>query len=125
MDGENLSEFYYEQLKTTTNPALVLGRFYEALFDRKYTRSEIITFNRLLKVYGRFMLYFSLLDMTSMPDINFDNIYGLISYFAKRRLEQKFGISMQEVKDLNKEATSLEKQIERQKRIKLNVQELD
>jgi hypothetical protein len=125
MDAENVSEFYYEQLKDTTNPALVLSRLFGALFNRDYGRSEVILFNRLLKIYGRFTVYFSLLDMTSMTEINFDNIYGLISYFAKKRIEQKYGILVIETRSLDKEVGTLEKLIAKQKKIKLNVQELE
>jgi hypothetical protein len=125
MDAENVSEFYYEQLKDTTNPALVLSRFFGSLFSRDYGRSEVILFNRLLKIYGRFTVYFSLLDMTSMTEINFDNIYGLISYFAKKRIEQKYGILVIETRSLDKEVGVLEKLIAKQKKVKLNVQELE
>jgi hypothetical protein len=126
MDGENLSEFYYEQLKDTTNPALVLCRFYDELFSKHHGKSEIIMFNRLLKLYGRFTVYFALLDVATMSEVNFDNgIFGLLSYMAKKRIEVKYGVNINEAKDLNREATSIEKLISKQKKVKLEAGKLD
>lgn len=122
---ENIVDLYYEKLHSTTNPGLVLAQFFGSVFDRTITRSEIILFNRLLKVYGRFIVFFTVLDMSSMNDINFDSLYPLLSYFAKKRLDQKFGVVMMESQDLNKVANSLEKQIEKQKKQKLVIPELD
>jgi len=116
MEAENLAEFYYEKLHDTVNPALVLSQFYGNLFSKEYGRSEIIMFNRLLKLYGRFTIYFSLLDMHSMTEIRFENVYGLISYFAKKRLEQKYGVLSFYYKNLDREVTSIEKLIEKQRK---------
>jgi hypothetical protein len=124
---ENAAEFFYEQLSTTTNPALVLSRFYGEVFDRQYGRSEVIMFNRLLKLYSKFTIYFSILDMTSMDNINFESgTFGLLSYFCKKRLEQKIGESTyNNLIDLEKEITKLEKLIEKQKTTKLKVRPLN
>jgi hypothetical protein len=123
--SENVADLYYERLSSSTNPGLVLAQFFGNVFDRRITRNEVILFNRLLKIYGRFVVYFSILDMSSMTEINFDSLYPLLSYFAKKRLDQKYGIVLVESQDLNKVALSLEKQIEKQKKQKLIIPELD
>jgi hypothetical protein len=123
---ENAAEFFYEQLSTTTNPALVLSRFYGEVFDREYSRSEVIMFNRLLRLYSKFTIYFSILDMTSMDNINFESgTFGLLSYFCKKRLEQKVGESSSNLKSLDKEVNQLEKEIEKQKHTKLKVRPIN
>jgi hypothetical protein len=123
--SENSAEFYYEKLVNSTNPGLVLAQFFGNIFDRPISRVEVILFNRLLKVYGRFVVYFSILDLTSMTDLDFNNLYGILSYFAKKRLDQKYGIVLVENNDLNKFASSIAKQIEKQKKEKLVIPELD
>lgn len=123
--NENTSEFYYERLTSSTNPGLVLAQFYGNTFSREITKSEIIIFNKLLRLYGRFVVYFSILDMSSMSDINFENIFPLLSFFCKKRLEQKYGITLVEGQDLNKVATNIEKQIEKQAKSKIVIKDLD
>jgi hypothetical protein len=84
MEAENLSEYFYEQLKDTGNPGLCLARFYGETFQRNIGKGEVILFNRMLRLYGRFTLYFSILDMSFMKDINHENIAPLLSYFCKK-----------------------------------------
>ncbi len=122
---ENAAEFFYEQLSTTTNPALVLSRFYGEVFNREYGRPEVIMFNRLLRIYSKYTVYFSILDMSSMDNINFEaGTFGLLSYFCKKRIEQKFGIQVSNLINLDKDVDRLEKDIEKQKNIKLEARSL-
>jgi hypothetical protein len=123
--SENSADLYYERLSNSTNPGLVLAQFFGNVFDRTISRSEVILFNRLLKIYGRFIVYFTILDMSSMSELNFDNLYPLLSYFAKKRLDQKYGIIMVESQNLDKLANTYEKAIEKQKKTKLSIPELD
>ena len=124
---ENAAEFFWEQLSTTTNPALVLSRFYGEVFDKEYGRPEVIMFNRLLRLYSKFTIYLSILDMSSMDNINFEGgTFGLLNYFCKKRLEEKFGIStLPNSENLDKDIKQLEKEIEKQKHIKLKVRPID
>lgn len=122
---ENSAEFYYERLSTSTNPGLILAQFFGNTFDRSVGRADIMVFNRLLKLYGRFTVYFSILDMSSMSDVNFDNIYPLLSYFCKKRLDQKYGVIVMENQNLDKVAQSVAKQIEKQKNAKFVIPEID
>ncbi len=123
---ENAAELFYEQLSTTTNPALVLSRFYGTVFEREYGRPEVIMFNRLLKLYSKFTIYFSILDMTSMDNINFEaGTFGLLSYFCKKRIEQKFGnASANSLVNLEKDIDRLLKNIDTMKNRHLEVRPL-
>lgn len=123
---ENAAEFFYEQLSTTTNAALVLSRFYGTVFEREYGRAEVIMFNRLLKLYSKFTIYFSILDMTSMDNINFEaGTFGLLSYFCKKRIEQKFGVQTSEIINLDKDIDRIEREIEKQKTRPLKVRPIN
>lgn len=123
---ENAAEFFYEQLSTTVNPALVLCRFYGTVFEREYGRSEVIMFNRLLKLYSKYTIYFSILDMSSMDNINFEaGTFGLLSYFCKKRIEQKFGVQVSNIINLDRDINRIEKDIEKQKHTKLKVRPIN
>jgi hypothetical protein len=123
---ENSAEVYYEKLVKSTNPGLILAQFFGNVFSRSIGKTEVILFNRLLRIYGRFVVYFSILDLTSMKELDFNqDLYGILSYFAKKRLDQKYGIVLVESNDLNRFATSVAKQIEKQKKEKLIIPELD
>lgn len=124
--SENLSDLYYEKLTTQNNPGVVLAQFYGQVFGVEVSRNDFIMFNRLLNLYGRFIVFFTILDMTSVKDLNLsDSPYQLLSYFAKRRLEQKYGVVVIEGQDLNKMASTLESKIEKQKKAKLKLPELE
>jgi hypothetical protein len=125
-DIENSSEFFYEQLSSTKNPALALAKFADTLFSRPVNRTDIIMYNRLIAIYGRFTVFFGILDMASMPEVDFERgVFGLLSFMCKRRLEAKYGIVMLDQKDLNKEAQTIGKLIEKQKKVELEVRPLD
>jgi hypothetical protein len=84
---ENISELYYEKLRTSTSPGVVLATFYCELYDRTATRSEIIMFNRLLRVFGRFTVFSSVVDMGgSYPEWQ-ENVYPLLYTICKRKFE--------------------------------------
>jgi hypothetical protein len=86
---ENLAEYYFEKLPQDTNPGLLLAKFFCQSMETTVTKSEIIMFNRLIKLYGRTIPYFAILDVNSMPEVKLDNPFPLLSYFCKKRIEQK------------------------------------
>ncbi|HAQ02976.1 TPA: hypothetical protein DCQ22_03745 [Candidatus Nomurabacteria bacterium] len=86
---ENLAEFYFEKLPLDSNPGLLLAKFFCQSTNTTLSKSEIIMFNRLIKLYGRTIPYFAILDVNSMNDVNLDNPFGILSYFCKKRIEQK------------------------------------
>lgn len=122
--SENLADLYYEKLSDSGNPGVTLAQFYGSVFGLDVSKKEVIMFNRLLKIYGRFLVYFSILDMTTVRDLNTENPFGLLSFFARKRLDQKYGIIMIESQNLDRTATTLESKIEKQRKMKLNIPEL-
>jgi hypothetical protein len=91
MDWENTSEFFYEKLKNTTNPGTVLAAHFGSLYNVDVTKSIIILCNRLIKVFGRFTVFFAILDMAgSYPNLT-DNPYPLLYTICKRKFEAAHG----------------------------------
>jgi hypothetical protein len=113
---ENISEFFYEKLKNTTTPGVVLTQFYSALFDVEGGRSEIIKLNKLIKVFGRFSVFFSVMSMgaKAITGVNEEFPYGLIYKICKDNLEKKNSDEIAAVssKDLSKDIDALQKEIE-------------
>lgn len=114
---EPIAEYYLEQLNKDTNPVKVLVNFYSSLFDIEDRTNLYKSFARLYKIYGAETLYFALLDCADMENINFKSITRLISYFAKKRLNNKF--QFQNEISLEKLARDNLEQMSRKRRIKL------
>ena len=111
---ENQAEYYYDQLQTTTNVGLTMAKFYSGIFGTEISRSIIITMNRLIKMFGRFTVYFAILDMFGMEDRidNKDNPLPLLTYFCKKRTEEKYNISLNgSYEDLTKTIKDIEKKL--------------
>ncbi len=87
--NENLSEIYLEKLKTEKNTGLVLAKFFCELFDIPLTKEKIILFSKLVKLYSKENLYFSILDCFDIENVNTEKIYPLIVYLCKKRLENR------------------------------------
>jgi len=86
---ENLAEYYFEKLPQDSNPGLLLAKFFCQCMDTTVSKSEIIVFNRLIKLYGRTIPYFAILDVGGMETVNLDNPFAILAYFCKKRIEQK------------------------------------
>jgi hypothetical protein len=86
---ENLAEYYFEKLPQDTNPGLLLAKFFCQVMETIVSKSEIIMFNRLVRLYGRTIPYFAILDVGGMDNVNMDNPFPLLAYFCKKRIEQK------------------------------------
>jgi hypothetical protein len=86
---ENLAEYYFEKLPQDTNPGLLLAKFFCQVMDTEVTKSEIMMFNRLIKLYGRSIPYFAILDVGGMDNVKLETPFPLLAYFCKKRIEQK------------------------------------
>lgn len=119
---ENSAEFYYEKLKSSDRPGTVLAALYCSLYGIDTTRSEIIMFNRLLKVFGRFTVFFSVIDMVgSYPD-NVENPYSMLYTICKRKFEASHAEShLQSREPLDKYISNLDKEINSLKSRKLKI----
>lgn len=91
---ENLYNYYYEQLPKTTNPGRLLTEFFVRLFDleQKPTRSDFILINRLVKIFGRFIVFFSLVDVAGRENItatSVRDVYGYLFTVCKSKITQQ------------------------------------
>lgn len=84
---ENQAEFYYEKLKITTNPGQVLLEFFREMTSLVAGRAEIIMINRLIKMFGRFTVYFALMDLSKIEKLE-GNLYPLLYTICKNRFER-------------------------------------
>ena len=86
---ENLLEYYYEKLVKSTNPGIVITRFYREMFAVTTSKKEIIMFNQLIRIYGRFIVFFAVLDVDKViKDGNYSNVRGLLHTLCKNRFEK-------------------------------------
>lgn len=118
---ENSAQFFYEKLRTTTNPGLLLAQFYGEQTSKVIGRSEVIACNRLIKTFGRFSLFFAILDVTRNPEEIYGNdIYPLLYAVCKNRFEREFhDTSSVSSEDLSKTLKTIEKAIEQTKKEKV------
>lgn len=89
LELENIADLYYEKLSNDPRSGNILAKFFEDLFSRPYSTQNIVMFNKLVKVYGKYIPFFAILDMYSYENAEVENPYGLLSYYCKKRLEQK------------------------------------
>lgn len=119
---ENLAEFYYEKLRMSVNPGQVLLEFFREITGRGAGRSEIIMINRLIKIFGRFTLYFSIMDLSKMNDrLEGENLYPLLYTICRGRFEKIHNDSFsaaheslsRQVNEIEKEAIKIRKAADR------------
>ena len=125
---ENIADLYYEKLSKESNPGKVLAAFYETLFDRSYSVKNIIMFNKLVKAYGKYIPFFAILDMFSYEGLEIvDNMFGLLSYYCKKRLEQKTEIVVlnDSYKDLDSVVKKTLERIETQKESPIKIKRME
>lgn len=122
MEAENTSEFFYEKLKGSTNPGAVLAAHYCSLYSMEMSKNVVIMCNRLIKVFGRFTVFFSILDMAgSYPEL-VENPYPLLYTICKRKFETAHGdILIPSHESLDNLLSSIDKELKqiRKKNIKI------
>ena len=124
---ENIAEYYFEQLHNSTSPGVVLAKLFCQLFDKEINKSDFVTFGRLVKLYGRFITYFAILDFYGVPDANALDPLPLLYFFCKKRLEQKNPeVYNGAYKNLDSKITKLEEEIRKQtEKNKLKIKDID
>lgn len=110
---ENVVEFFYEKLKNSQEPNKVLMELFSEITGRSVGRSEIIMINKLLKLFGRFNLFFSIVDLSAVKSLE-GNLFGLLYTICNRRFEKSHSSdSVVAFESLTRELNSLGKQIEK------------
>ena len=116
---DSLAEYYYEKINKTENIIGEMVNFYKSLFniDENLYTSVYQTFGRLIKIYGKDVIYFSLLDASDINNIDFNGIGKLLSYLAKKRLAEKFIFNA--IPSLDRLAEKNMKELEKERKLKI------
>lgn len=118
--AENIAEFYADQLNIQNNHGVVLAKFFCELFEIPLEVEKIKTFNKLLKIYSKELVYFSIIDCFDIENVRLKNIYPLISYLCKKRLENKLSKSPNAI-NLTEQSDALSKKVEKSRHKKLKI----
>lgn len=119
---ENSSEFYYSKLKSHEKPGVWLATFYCQLYNIDITRSEIMLFNRLLKMFDRFLIFNSIMDMFGSKPERIEDPYSYLFAICQRRFETVYTDStLQSRRSLDKYIEAIDEEIERNKKVKLKI----
>lgn len=114
---ENQAEFYYEKLKASTNPGKVLLELSRELVDKEL---GIILINKLVKLFGRFTVFFSIMDLSKIEKLD-GNLYPLLYTICKSRFEKIHNDTFspaqesldRQINDLEKAAEKVRKAVKR------------
>jgi hypothetical protein len=97
---ENLIDTYYDVVMTEPNPGSNITKFYCSLFEQKFDVKLLKMFSKLVKIYGREIVFSSVIDMFYMDDVNLGNIFPLVRYFCNKKSNANLNTNRQ-VKDLS------------------------
>ena len=125
---ENLADYYYQKINTTNKPGTELARFFCELFNKTVNVGDIKLFNRLVTAFGKYTVYFAILDMwTANPDQVLDHNWAALGYYCKRRLEKTNDSPINEdaYKSLESFVKEKEKEAEKLKKANLKPRSLD
>jgi hypothetical protein len=115
---EDLANDYIQKLEIADNPGSILTKFYSELFDLPYDVRMIGQFNKCVKLYGRFTVFMSLMDMYDIQDLNHQKIFSLIIYLCKKRFNME---NSDAVSDMQDEIKEHERRIKEVKKSKLEI----
>lgn len=119
---ENRSEYYYEKLKNSNNPGVVLATYYCSLYEIEVTRAEIIMCNRLLKTFGRFIAFSSITSVYGSHPTQVENPFPLLFKICQNKFEAIHQDSViQSRESLDSYIKALDKDIERLHKKKLKI----
>lgn len=119
---ENSADFFYEKLRNDEKPGQVLAAFYCQMFDKPVTRSEIIMFNKLLKTFHRFLIFYAIVDTGGSKPEGLDNPYPYIYEICKRRFEAAHSdTTIQSRRHLDRYIESIDEEIEKNSKKKLKI----
>jgi len=116
---ENIADLYYEKLSKDDRPGNILAKFYEVTFDVPYSIQNIVMFNKLVRIYGKYIPFFAILDLFSYEGVEIKtNMFGLLSYYCKKRMEQKTEMVVlnDSYKSLDKSVKDILERIDEQKK---------
>lgn len=118
---ENQAELYYEKLKNAENVGQVLTEFYVEITGREGGRTAIIMINKLVRMFGRFIVYFSILDVSRYEKIDGD-VYPLLFTICRSRFEKTHpDASITAHAPLERQINQIRREIEKNKEKKVKI----
>jgi hypothetical protein len=87
--SENLIDSFYEVIMNEPNPGSNVTKFYCSLFDQKFDVKLLKMFNKFIKLYGREIVFGSVIDVFSVNEVDHTNIFPLVRYFCVKRYDAK------------------------------------
>jgi len=91
MINEPLSQYFLNKLESDEKPFITLTVFFCSAFGIKATPEFFKMFNKLTKMYDKYLIFFAILDVYDMPNVNeLTNSYkmqALLSYFIKKKFK--------------------------------------
>jgi len=114
---ENKAEYYYDELEDTLTPGKTLAKYYCVLYGKEVSKAETIFCNKLVGIFGRFTVFFSIQSMAgTYPEAPTDP-YPLLYRICNNRFEEAHGEStLQSRENLSKAISDIREQIEAQKK---------
>lgn len=114
MDTEGIAEIYLKALDTEgeTDAGLLLAKMYCEILGKNLTTNIIVTFRKLNKIYGRKLVFYSILDLPFFENLDTSNIIMLMHYLCKKKLEKeesKTNLSPIDTKRLQEESEKIRK----------------
>jgi hypothetical protein len=103
-DQEGLALQYKKLMEESSTPGYIITIFYSLLFNITTDQKTIAMISNLVKIYGREVVFYSVLDMVEMENLDHSSIVRLLSYFCKKRLSQD---KESKYTDLSKELNKL------------------
>jgi hypothetical protein len=110
---ENLAEFYFRDLYTTNTPVRNLTGFLCSVLNKKAERGDYSRIGRLVKMYGREAVFFTILDVYDFAEKVDENYYPLLVSMCKKRLKRKYD---QQIRPEYQDFDSLLKSLERKRK---------
>jgi hypothetical protein len=89
---EGLINIYYKKLiiENDSNPGKVIAKFFWELFEITPRTQDIIMFNKLVKLFGREIVFETVIDSFNISNVDFTkSLYPLYLAIAKRKIETK------------------------------------
>ncbi len=114
---EELAQRFYEKLTNKeSNPGVILTQLYCVFYEFEFNSKLIPQFARLVKIYGRNLVFMALLDLFNVDNVDHAHIMGFITFLVKKRFEEKNLIT--ETEDLSAKFSELLVEIRKAKKLK-------
>jgi hypothetical protein len=97
---ENLVDSYYQEILKTTDPGGTLAKFLWSCLQKKPEGSDIAVMRKLVRIYGRWDVFYAILDLVDVSSVDHSKYYGLLVYFIKKKIEERYK-SLTDYQDLS------------------------